>query len=351
MKCLFYFGHPAQYHFCKHSIHALRSDGHEIKILIKTKDVLEDLVKNDFEEYSNIQPKARKNNSFSMLLAMFKRDIRVMRIMRIFKPDVLIGSDPSLAHAGFIFRKPSITPVEDDYAVIKHYARLTYPFTNCILCPEICTTGPWTKKRRGYNAYMKLAYLHPKYFTPDIKLLKDELSSKNCLIRLSSLHAHHDIGASGIGKPLLREIVNTLDDRGFKVFLLSEDPNEKLEGACSIKTEAWNIHHLLAHMDILICDSQSMTVEAAILGVAAIRINSFKNKISVLNELERKYKLCYAFFPEDHEMIMRKLNELLAMKNLKQCFHSRREAMLSEKEDVNTVLINTIHFFYHDMGK
>jgi hypothetical protein len=197
---------------------------------------------------------------------------------------------------------------------------------------------------------MKLAYLHPKYFSPDIKLLKDELSSRNCLIRLSSLHAHHDIGASGLSKPLLREIVNALNDRGFKVFLLSEKPNEKLEGACSIKTEAWNIHHLLAHMDILICDSQSMTVEAAILGVAAIRINSFKNKISVLNELERKYKLCYAFFPEDHEMIMAKLNELLDMKNLKQCFHSRKEAMLSEKEDVNAVLMNTIHSFFDEAG-
>lgn len=42
-RILVYIGHPAQYHFFRNALSVLKRDGKEIKILIKTKDVLEDL--------------------------------------------------------------------------------------------------------------------------------------------------------------------------------------------------------------------------------------------------------------------------------------------------------------------
>ena len=62
-------GHPAQYHFFKHTARRLMQDGYEVKMVIKTKDVLEQLLKEDGWEYVNVQEKMRKNNKLSILIA------------------------------------------------------------------------------------------------------------------------------------------------------------------------------------------------------------------------------------------------------------------------------------------
>ena len=51
--------HPVQYHFFKHTIRRLREDGCEVKLVIKTKDVLEQLLKDDGEIYTNIHKTVR----------------------------------------------------------------------------------------------------------------------------------------------------------------------------------------------------------------------------------------------------------------------------------------------------
>jgi hypothetical protein len=45
----------------------------------------------------------------------------------------------------------------------------------------------------------------------------------------------------------------------------------------------------------IVSDSQSMTVEACMLGIPNVRINSFKGKISVLNNLETNYHLTKSY--------------------------------------------------------
>jgi len=39
-----------------------------------------------------------------------------------------------------------------------------------------------------------------------------------------------------------------------------------------------------------------MTSEAAMLGTPSLKLNSFAGKLSVPNELEQKYQLCYSFY-------------------------------------------------------
>jgi predicted glycosyltransferase len=59
MKILFYFSHPAQYFFLRETIKRLIKTNHVIIILIKTKDVLEDVLIGDNLEYINILPTER----------------------------------------------------------------------------------------------------------------------------------------------------------------------------------------------------------------------------------------------------------------------------------------------------
>ena len=47
MKVLFHLGHPAHYHLFKNTINTLIDHGHKPIILIKKKDVLEELLDSD----------------------------------------------------------------------------------------------------------------------------------------------------------------------------------------------------------------------------------------------------------------------------------------------------------------
>jgi predicted glycosyltransferase len=47
MRILIYLSHPAQYLFLRETINRLSSEGIKLKILIKTKDVLENLLLHD----------------------------------------------------------------------------------------------------------------------------------------------------------------------------------------------------------------------------------------------------------------------------------------------------------------
>ena len=62
MKILIYIGHPAQFLFFKNFIKQEKQKGNEVVVLIKSKDVLEELIKKEGIEYVNIVRTERKNN-------------------------------------------------------------------------------------------------------------------------------------------------------------------------------------------------------------------------------------------------------------------------------------------------
>ena len=101
---------------------------------------------------------------------------------------------------------------------------------------------------------------------------------------------------------------------------------------------------------MLVGDSQTMTSEAAVLGTPAIRCNTFVGRIHYLEEEEHKYGLTYGFCPEQSEAMFQKIDELLAMPNLKQEWQTRRQKMLSEKIDYSAFLTWFIES-YPESGK
>jgi hypothetical protein len=86
-------------------------------------------------------------------------------------------------------------------------------------------------------------------------------------------------------------------------------------------------------------DSQSMTIEAAVLGTPAIRCNTFVGRCSVIKELEQRYKLTYGFLPHDEIRMLDMIEDLLKVKNLKERWSLRRDAMLEEKIDLTAWMV------------
>ncbi|MBN1185603.1 MAG: DUF354 domain-containing protein [Bacteroidales bacterium] len=334
MKILFYFGHPAQYHFIKNTIRCLRERGHNIILSIKTKDVLEKLLREDNEVYNNLLPEGRKQTKLQILIGLLKRDLRLWHFVRGKEIDLFVGTDPSLAHIGHLLKIPVLTVLEDDYEVISGLAKMTFPFTNYILAPSVVRVGKFSYKKISYDGYMKLAYLHPNYFTPELVNIKKPFF----LLRLSQLKAHHDFGIGGLSDSLVDRIIATLSKHG-GVAISSEKPLKNHYSRYLLRILPSKIHHYLANSSLLISDSQSMTMEAAMLGIPSIRFSDFAGRISVLEELEHKYGLTFGIKTDSPEKLFLKINELLSMPDLKKEFEYRRKCMLVDKIDVTAFMV------------
>ena len=340
MKILIYLGHPAQYMFLRETINQLSRKGIKLRILIKTKDILETLLQNDNQLYTNILVKPRGNSIISIFTSLLKRIYNVYHQTLLFKPNIMIGTDSSIAIVGKLLHVHRITITEDDYEVIKLLGDLTYPFTETILCPNICKVGKWDSKKIGYDGYMKLGYLHPKVFKLNIQsITKYNLPLKYSIIRLSQLVAYHDKNIDGIDNQFLDQIIMMLHDESYSVFISAESSIHSRYEKYLLNINPNDMHQVLAHSSILISDSQSMSVEASLLGIPSIRISSFAGKISVLEELEHQYRLTYGIDPKYPEKIIRQLKQLLYTKNIKSKFANRQSKMITDKIDVTAFLV------------
>lgn len=346
MKILVYLGHPAHFHNYKNTIAALKEHGHEVEILIKKKDVLEDLLKNAGIPYHDILEEGRSNSKFGVMMGLLKRAVRMNRFCNKFHPDILTGSSTENSWIGPLRNIPVINIGEDDAAIVPIYARLAYPGASVILCPDSCSCGKWDYKAVKYHGYQELGYLHPDNFTPDRGLAAKyiDISKPYFLMRFSGLKAYHDTGVRGINNEIARNLIDLLAPHG-NVYITSERPLDESLEPYRIAINPLDIHHVMAFADIYLGDSQTMAVEAGVLGVPFIRFNDFVGQIGVLSELEDGYRLGFGIRPDREEKLYETVHELLDMENRKEIFQARRRIMLSECINFVDFLTNYIETY------
>ena len=115
MKILIYIGHPAQYMFLRETINQLSSKGIKLRILIKSKDILETLLQNDNQLYTNILVKQIGNSIISIFTSLLKRIYNVYHQTLLFKPNIMIGTDSSFSNVRKLLHVHRTTITEDDY--------------------------------------------------------------------------------------------------------------------------------------------------------------------------------------------------------------------------------------------
>lgn len=332
---LFSLGHPAHFHMFKHTIRALKESGDRVVVVIRPKDVLEQLCINEGLEFTKVGHRPDKGGRLSRAAVIVQRTVEIARIVKKEKPCMLIGSDGVMAYLGTLFHIPSFEFFDDDYDIIKLYAWSFFPFYTDLVCPNVTNPGRWAKKKTGYEGYQKLAYLHPNVFTPDKQVVERYFPADKpfFLLRFAKLNAHHDGGIGGITTAVGQRLIETLKPHG-DVYITSERELEPQFEQYRLNINPSDIHHVMAFAQMYIGDSQSMAVEAAMLGTPCLRFNDFAGKISVLEELEHKYQLTYAIPTSDPDRLYKKVDELLSFPDLKAVFQQRRAVMLSEKIDV-----------------
>lgn len=354
MKIIVQLGHPAHFHLYKNAAKQLIADGHKVYILIKTKDVLEDLMKDSKLPYYNILQVTHRKSKSGVVMDMLIRDWKIFWFCIRHQIDLLTGTSPEVAHIGWLQRRNAIVTTEDDDGAVPNFGKVIAPFVQCILTPEVCNMKKLEPKCVHYPSYHELAYLHPNHFTPNRELLEKygiDTSKPYFVMRFASLNAHHDSGIKGINREIAARLIEILKPHG-QIYITSERLLEPEFEPYRIKINPLDMHHVMAFASLYIGDSQTMAAEAGVLGTPFVRYNDFVGRIGYLDELEEPQTKQYVdYLHLDHhynlgvgiraseegskERLYATVERMVAFapEERTRIYGERREKMLSEKID------------------
>lgn len=342
MNFLFFIVHPSKYHVFKNTINALKAHGHNVDIAITSKDVLEQLIKNEGWEYTNIFPEGRKIKGLNAKVSAVINTLRtVSRLRKITKKRHfnLFVTDDLLVINGKLKGIPTVLFQDDDITAVPE-SQLLFYFATHILSPSVSNMGRFQKLKLPFLGYKELGGLHPNVFKPDYSIVEkfNPTKAPYFILRLVSLKATHDVGKSGLNNQDVLKLITQLEQQG-KVFITSERelPPEFEKYRIAIKPN--DIAHALAFANFLISDSQTMSAEAGVLGTPYIRFNDFVDKISYLSELEHTYQLGVGIKTKDKNKLFETVNDFLTTKNLKANWKLKQQKMLADKIDLTAFMI------------
>lgn len=313
----------------------LEDKGVQVDFLVKRKDVLEDLVRQSRHAYYIVRKQERAaKGKLGLASALVGMEIKVTTYLLRNKPDLLIGTyAPVFSHLTGV---PMIVCCEDDTSVVPRFAKTSYPYAAAILAPRFCNGGRWDAKMIKYDGFQKLAYLHPRWFTPKYDTVSPYLRNTHrpyVLMRFAKLQAHHDDGIKGLTNSIALELVRKLNPH-YDVYISSERQLCSELEPYRLHINSSDIHHILAFASLYIGDSQSMAVEAAMLGTPCLRFSDFAGKIGVLEELEHTFGLTCAIPASKPEALYEIVDAWLAIPDLREVFQRRRKQMLEATIDV-----------------
>lgn len=341
MRILVDVGHPAHVHLFRNAIRIWQERGHQIVVTARDKDITTCLLAIYGLDYHIAS--RRHRGTIGLLIELLERDWRMLQIARRCKSDLLLGSSVSISHVSRIISARSIVFGEDDAQSARMFTRLTYPFADVIVTPAVLPDD-FGEKHVRYEGYHELAYLHPNRFMPNPSVLSRlgvEPGEPYYIMRFVSLQAVHDRGESGLSLAMRRKLIRALSKLG-RVCITSEAPLPEEFDPYRTCISPADMHDALYYATMFIGDSQTMTIEAAVLGTPAIRCNTFVGRCSVIEELECKYGLTYGFLPGDEDQMFDKILDLLDDENLHDRWQQRRKRMLEDKIDLTAWMVDFI---------
>jgi len=337
MNILIDIAHPAHVHLIRNTYFELIKRGH--KVVVSVKDLPSAIFLLEKYQIPFIHLGGKKDSLRGKFFLQLMYNAKVWWLVYTKKIDIGFGTSITIAHISRITKMHSIILDDDDDDAEPLFVKYAHPYADVVLSPACVKRA--SKSGIAYNGYHELAYLHPYRFKPDPTVLSEiGLNADDIffVLRFNAFKAHHDVGVEGLSIKNKRKLVAYLEKRG-KVFITTERNIDAEFKKYQLLLSPEKVHSLIYYATMLIGDSQTMTSEAAVLGTPALKCNSFAGKLSVPNELENKYKLCYSYLPEQSNDFFEKIDELLNDANDASIFSENREKMLADKIDVTAFYV------------
>lgn len=357
MNILFAINHPSQFYMFKNIAHKLINNGHSVVFFIQQRGFIERLVRQQGFEYRYlVSPLWKKTlrGRFGIwlrgIIHLLEADFRILVYCLCSHIDMMLGSDVSITHIGMLLRKTSVIFTDDDYYFTKEYYHLAYPLASHVIAPFVADVGKWVSKKISYKGTQKTGYLHPKYFVPDQSVLeKYGLNESNfSIIRLVTFNALHDSihkAESGLNSTILQSLFPILEKAG-RIIINSESDLVAVNEACITRIDPEDMHSLLYYASLLITDSQSMHIEAGLLGTPSIRSNKWVDqtlRVNVIDYLEIEYGLGISISPKNMYEILDASGELIAPEKKKE-WQLKRDKFFAE----NTSFTDMLFWFINE---
>jgi len=323
--------------------------GHKVIITSRKKDIALYLL--DYYGFKHINLGIAGSGFFKLSIELVVRTCKLLKVIRCEKPDIMIAvAGTFIAPAGKLTGIPVIIFYDTEHASVSN--AIAYPLAKAIVTPS-AYSKPIKRNHITYDGYQELAYLAPKYFSPDptiLTLLGVENDEKYVIVRFVSWGAGHDIGHKGITLDNKREAVKEFSKYA-KVFISSEaELSEDLRGF-EMDIPLNKVHDALYYASLFYGESATMASECAMLGTPAIFLNN--NKLGYLVDEEEVYGAVFNFTEslEDQRNSICKGIELLKKENIKQLWAEKRTRMLAEKIDVTDFIVNLVENYPASINK
>lgn len=341
MKILVSIEHPAWAYQYKFIIKELQKRGHRVEVLAINKDMDLELLENfgiSFNKIANTTGKNRCEKACLLLLTTWRAFLFCLK----YKPDLFLGNaSPLMAINAFIFHKKYLVFEDTENNIESLF--LCKLFATNIITPTSFKSNLGPKQIR-VKTYKEIAYLHPKYFTPNPSILAD-LNLKEgqifTIARFVSWDASHDMGYKGFNNEEKVNLVNVLKKYG-PVFISSEASLPEELKQYEYDLSRTKMHDLLYYATLLFTEGRTMASEAAILGTHSVYYNVATEGYTT--EQEEKYQLVSNFKlgqTEPKEAI-NKCKELIETKDLWKIGKEKRKKLLDEQIDLNEYILNLV---------
>ncbi len=337
MKVLIDILHPAHVHFFRNFREEMIDSDHEIIITARQKDVALDLL----DEYGiTYQALSKQGRGVMLAVELLQRTWRLLEVVRAQKPDVMVGiMGPSITLVGRLTGTPAVVFYDTEFARQTNW--FTYPLAHSVCTPD-CYQGRVRGNHVTYAGYHELAYLHPRRFEPDpakVRAFGLDAEEPYSLLRFVSWEAVHDVNEKGLTLSQKRALIEELSSHG-RVLISSEKnlPNEfeslQLRGPVS------DIHHVLAHAEMIVGESATMASEAAVLGVPAVFIATTGRGYT--DDQQERYGLVDYFTEDRFDEAMTAIKARFAAGSPRALSVAARKQLLTEKIDVTRWMVDYI---------
>ncbi|HWQ65287.1 MAG TPA: DUF354 domain-containing protein [Methanospirillum sp.] len=336
MRILIDLNDPADVYLFSQVIRILQERGHTVRVTAREKEIMAEML-----EYQGISYISRGPGGYSLSSKAWHLIHNVIFLIHeiwSFHPDILVGShNMYLALAGRICKVPSVICADTEHDAYTRY--LTYPFASMVLTP-VSYRGRAGPRQVRYDGYHPLAYLHPRYYTPEPTMLEEfGLTSDDrfILLRLVSWKSAHNIGHSGIRD--VRGIVNRLSPHARVLISAEEGLPSDLE---PLRVRPARMPDLLYYATLVYGEGATISSEAAVLGTHAIYLD-FAGR-GYTDEQESRFGLVrnFGLDEESVERSLRCSEELLQNPDLWVRGKEKGTMLIESMIDVTDFLVQVI---------
>ena len=330
MNILIDIGHPGHVHLFKYVAAGLKEKGHQVFFSVRDIPVAKRLMDCYDMPYYDLGKKS--DSILGKAWTVIKQDCELLHFVKRHHIDIGVSSGIVLSHVSRLTKMVSIMFDDDDDDAEPFVVKYGHPMTDVVMTPSAIRRK--TSKAVYYQGTHELAYLHPNHFHPDETVLARaglKPGERFFIMRFVALKGHHDIGQAGLSFEQKEKLTRLLSGHG-RVIITSERTLDPAFEQYRLPVAPEDMHSLMYYSSLFVGDSQTMTSEAAVLGVPAFKCNTFAGRLSVPNQYE-SYGLCKSFTPDRFDEMYSGIEALLATPNFKEEWTEKRARLLADMID------------------